>query len=300
MVEAAGVTPIHQHGAEGAREITAEMRPDVDGPPVGAVSDRSVPGFDDGPAVGVRVYRPETDEPVPTVVFLHGGGFVLGDLESHDVLCRHVVRESGCAVVAVDYRRAPEHPFPAAVEDAYAATEWAAANPGEVGGDGRLAVMGDSAGGNLAAAVSLMARDWEGPEIDYQVLVYPAVSPSTDWQSHGKNAEGYYLEGADMAWFEDCYFGSRVNHANPYAFPLVAADHADLPPATVVTTGFDPLRDEGVAYANALRDVGVRVEHRNYDDVIHGFVTMLAGPTNLQAAHDAVAEIGDDLQTALE
>jgi acetyl esterase len=298
MVEAADVLPLHQYGPEGAREVTREMRPDVDGPEVGDVTDRTVPGPENGTEVPIRIYRPrgEGEGPFPTVVFFHGGGYVIGDLDSHDVPCRHLVNESGCVVVAVDYRLAPEHPFPAAVEDAHAALEWVAANPDEVGGDGRLAVMGDSAGGNLAAVVSLMARDRDGPEIDRQVLVYPAVSPREDWPSRENNAEGYYLEESDMEWFGDCYYGSDVHEANPYAFPLVACSHADLPPATVLTAGFDPLRDEGVAYAEALSEAGVPVEHRNYGGMIHGFFTMLAGPVELDRAHEAVADVAGDLR----
>jgi len=295
-VEEADVLPLNQYGPEGAREVSRQMRPDVDGPEVGDVTDRTVPGPEGGEEVPVRTYRPEGEGPFPTVVFFHGGGYVIGDLDSHDVPCRHLVAESGCGVVAVDYRLAPEHPFPAAVEDAYAALEWVAANPGTVDGDGRLAVMGDSAGGNLAAVVSLMARDREGPDIDRQVLVYPAVSPREDWPSRVENAEGYYLEEPDLEWFGDCYFGSDVHEANPYAFPLVACSHADLPPATVLTAGFDPLRDEGVAYAEALEDAGVPVDHRNYEDAIHGFFTMLAEPANLDRAHEAVADVAADLR----
>ena len=299
-VEAADVLPLHQYGAEGAREVSAEMRPDVDGPEIGEVTDRAVPGPHGGEEIPVRIYRPEGEGPSPTIVFFHGGGFVIGGLDSHDVLCRHLVRESGCSVVAVDYRLAPEHPFPAAVEDAYAALEWVGSNPEEVDGDGRLAVMGDSAGGNLAAAVSLMARDRDGSGIDRQVLVYPAVSPREDWPSREANAEGYYLEGPDMEWFGECYYGSDVHEANPYAFPLVACSHADLPPATVLTAGFDPLRDEGAAYAEALEEAGVEVEHRNYPGMIHAFFTMLAGPVELDRAHEAVADVADDLRETFE
>jgi acetyl esterase len=300
MVDEADVMPLNQYGPEGAREVSRRMRPDVAGPDVGEVTARTVPGPGEADPIPVRVYRPEGEGPFPTVVFYHGGGYVIGGLESHDVLCRHIVRESGCGLVAVDYRLAPEHPFPAAVEDAYAALEWVAANPEEVDGDGRLAAMGDSAGGNLAAVVSLVARDRDGPEIDRQVLVYPAVSPREDWPSRENNAEGYYLEEPDMEWFGDCYYGSDVHEANPYAFPLVACSHADLPPATVLTAGFDPLRDEGVAYAEALAEADVSVEHRNYDDAIHGFFTMLAEPADLERAHEAVADVAGDLRATFE
>ncbi len=295
------VFPLKQYGPEGAREFLAEMRPDdIEKPPVGDVTDRTIPGLaDDDPDIPVRIYTPDGDGPFPTVVFFHGGGYVIGDLESHDVLCREVVRESGCVVMATDYRLAPEHPFPGAVEDAYAATEWAAAHTDDLDGDGSLAVMGDSAGGNLSAAVTLMARDHDGPAIDFQALVYPAVSASEDWDSYAENAEGYYLTAEDMEWFSECYYGSIAHDANPYAHPLVACDHAGLPPASIVTAGFDPLRDQGVAYAEALDDAGVDVTHRNYADMIHGFFSMLSEPTELDSAHDAVEAVAADLSTAL-
>jgi acetyl esterase len=299
QIAALDALPLAQYGPEGARETFAQMRSDAEGPAVGSVTDREVPGFEDGPDVSVRIYEPDTAGPTPTVLFAHGGGFVIGGLESHDLVCRTVVDEAGVRVVAVDYRLAPEHPFPAAVEDTYAALEWAAATE-DLDSDGNLAVMGDSAGGNLAAAASLLARDWDGPDIDYQALVYPTVSPREDWPSRDQNGEGYYLNERDMQWFDDCYFGSRVHAGNPYAVPLVAADHSDLPPATVLTAGFDPLRDEGVAYAEALADAGVPVEHRNHDDMIHGFFSMLADPANLDAAHEAHAALAADLNAAFD
>lgn len=292
------VVPFRQHGPEGAREVTRAMRPDVDGPAVGSVSDRTVLG----PAgeIPVRVYRPVGEGPFPALVYFHGGGFVFGDLDSHDVLCRHLTREADCVVVAVDYRLAPEHPFPAAVEDAYAVTEWVGSNPAEVEGNGGLAVGGDSAGGNLAAVVSLLTRDRAGPDLDRQVLLYPTLSPDGDHPSRRELAEGYYLEETDMEWFYDCYYASDVHDANPYAFPPVACSHTDLPPATFVTAGFDVLRDEGIAYAETLREADVPVSHHHYDDVIHGFCTMLAEPANLERGHEAVAAVAGDLRSTFE
>jgi acetyl esterase len=294
-IEEFGVLPLNQYGAEGAREVYAEMRPDVEGPSVGSVEDRTVPGTES--EIPVRIYRPEGEGPFPTVVFYHGGGFVIGDLESHDVVCRYLCREAGATVVAVDYRRAPEDPFPAAVQDCYDATVWAAGN---VEGDGNLAVMGDSAGGNLAAAVSLMARDLDGPEIDRQVLVYPATSRSDDWESMERFAEGYFLLEADMEWFHDSYLPREVHEANPYANPLEAADLSGLPPATVLTAGFDPLRDQGLAYAEALEAAGVEVQFRNYEAMIHGFFTMLEGMAELVAAHEALESVVGDLHGSFE
>ena len=299
QIEEVGILPLHQHGPEGAREVYSEMRPDVDGPDVGSVEDRTVPGYEDGPEVPVRIYRPEGEGPFPTVVFYHGGGFVIGDLESHDIACRYIANETDSVVVAVDYRLAPEHPFPAAVEDCYAATVWAAGAE-ELDGDGNLAVMGDSAGGNLAAAVSLMARDMDGPAIDRQVLVYPATSRSDDWESMDRFGEGYFLQAEDMEWFHDSYIPDSVHEANPYANPLEAKELSGLPPATVITAGFDPLRDQGLAYAEALQAAGVDVEFRNYEEMIHGFFTMLEGMAELDDAHEALSGVVDDLEASLD
>ena len=298
-IEEFGVLPLNQYGPEGAREVYSELQPDVDGPDVGAVEDRTVPGYDGGPEVPVRLYRPEGEGPFPTVVFYHGGGFVIGDLESHDITCRYLANETESVVVAVDYRLAPEHPFPAAAEDCYAATVWAA-GAADLDSDGNLAVMGDSAGGNLAAVVSLMARDLDGPAIDRQILVYPATSRSDDWPSMEQFAEGYFLQAVDMDWFHDSYIPDEVHEANPYANPLEAKELSGLPPATVVTAGFDPLRDQGAAYAEALEAAGVDVEYRNYEEMIHGFFTMLEGMGELDAAHEAVDSVAADLDASFE
>ena len=303
QLESLEVFPLRQHGPSAARDLLRNFGASHEEPAMADVTYRTVSGYDsrvgeDRDEVPVRVFTPEGEGPFPVTVFYHGGGFVIGDLETHDGLCRHVADATGCVVVAVDYRLAPEHPFPAALEDAYAATEWVAENPEEVDGDGQLAVMGDSAGGNLAAAVTLLARERDGPDIDYQVLVYPAVDHREDRPSWEQNKQGYFLVVEDMEWFAGCYFGSDIHEANPYAFPLTADSHADLPPATVLTAGFDPLRDEGIAYAETLSGAGVSVQHHNYDDMIHGFITMLAPPADLTVAHEAVAEISADLQAA--
>lgn len=292
--------PLRQYGPEQAREMYANIGPDVDGPAVGAVEDRSIPGYDDGPDVPVRLYRPDAvaDDERPTIVFYHGGGFVIGDLDTHDVVCRHVTNETGSVVISVDYRLAPEHPFPAAVRDAYAALEWAAGADAP-GDEDRLVVMGDSAGGNLAAVVSLMARDLAGPRIDYQVLFYPATSRRDDWESMERFGTGYFLDEADMEWFHESYVQDPIHDANPYANPLEAKDLSGLPPATVITAGFDPLRDQGAAYAEALDQDGVSVTYRNYDDVIHGFINMIEGLAELEAAAAALSAVADDLERTL-
>jgi acetyl esterase len=265
-----------------------------DPPAVGRVVDRTLPGPDDD--VPVRLYRPAGDGPFPTVVFFHGGGFVVGGLESHDLFCRHLTRESDCVVMSVDYRLAPEDPFPAAVEDAYAAVEWAAANPHSLAGDGQLAVVGDSAGGNLAAVCSLAAAERDGPDLDYQYLLYPGVGTEPGQESVRVHA-GKVLSEDDLEWFRECYYGSWVHERNPYADPTNATDLSGVAPATVLTAGHDPLRDGGRRYADQLEADGVPTRHVEYEDMIHGFATMLAAP-DLDRAHDAVADVAADLRAA--
>ncbi|NIB98441.1 alpha/beta hydrolase fold domain-containing protein [Halobacterium sp. R2-5] len=265
-----------------------------DPPAVGRVVDRSIPGPDGD--LRVRLYRPEGDGPFPTVVFYHGGGFVLGSIESHDLFCRHLTRESGCVVVSVDYRLAPEHPFPAAVEDASAALEWAADNPDALAGTGDLAVVGDSAGGTLAAVAALMAAERDGPDVDYQYLLYPGVGVEEDQASVREHA-GKVLAEDDLQWFRECYYGSEIHERNPYADPTNACDLSGVAPATVLTAGFDPLRDGGRRYADQLAADGVPTRHVEYEDVIHGFATMLSAP-DLDRAHEAVADVADDLRAA--
>jgi acetyl esterase len=261
-------------------------------PSVGATLDRTIPG----PAgeLDARLYLPDADGPFPTVVFFHGGGFVFGSIGTHDWLCRHLTRESGCAVLSVDYRLAPEHPFPAAVEDAYAAVEWAAANPDAVGGTGTIAVVGDSAGGTLAAGVALMATERDGPEIAYQALCYPGIGIEEDQPSVRENT-GIVLSEADIEFFEDCYYGSEIHRRNPYADPTNAADISGVAPATVVTAGFDPLRDGGKAYAEQLVRDGVPTRYENYDGMVHGFMTF----RDIDRARDAIADVAADLADAL-
>jgi len=262
---------------------------------VGATYEEAIPGPDGG--LPVRIYRPAGEGPFPTIVYFHGGGYILGGLDSHDLLCRQLAGEADSVVVSVDYRLAPEHPFPAAVEDAYAATEWAARNADALASDGSLAVAGDSAGGTLAAVTCLMARDRDGPEINYQVLGYPAVNVEEKQDSVRKHA-GRVLDEDDLRWFRELYFGSDVHLRNPYADPSNACSLSGLPPATVVTAGFDPLRDGAVEYVRRLEDDGVSVSHRHYDDMIHGFLTMLSESEDVDRAHEAVADVGADLREA--
>ena len=243
------------------------------GEDVASVEDLEVPG-PDGP-LPVRVYRPDgAAVPAPVVVFFHGGGWVLGSIATHDATCRGLANRTGAVYVSVDYRLAPEHPYPAAPEDCYAATCWVADHAADLGVDpGRLAVAGDSAGGNLAAVVCQMARDRSGPAIAFQLLIYPVTDLDLDrWPSMEENADGPLLTREGMDWFARHYVGTLPFTGDPYAAPIRAADLSGLPPAYVATAGHDPLRDEGASYAEALAAAGVTVGYDNFATMIHGFV----------------------------
>jgi acetyl esterase len=262
---------------------------------VAHVENRTIPG----PAgeIPVRIYRPESRGKLPALVYYHGGGFVLCNLDTHDGTCRSLANAAGCAVVSVDYRLAPEHRFPAAPEDCYAALEWTARSGGEIGIDpARIAVGGDSAGGNLGAVVSQMARDRRGPALRFQLLVYPVTDCRFDTASYRENAEGYFLTTNMMKWFWKQYLADPLDAANPYASPLRAKDLAGLPPGLCITAEMDPLRDEGEAYAARLREAGVPVVTRRYDGVFHGFFGMGA---LIEQGKRAVAEAGSALRRAL-
>jgi acetyl esterase len=294
-----GLPPLYRLSLEEARETYRDLCI-LDGTPepVGDVTERSVPGRNG--RVPVRTYEPAGDGPHPSVVFFHGGGWILGGLETHDALCRALTNAGDCVVTAVDYRLAPEHSFPAALEDCYAAARWVDANAEEIGAKpGAFATCGDSAGGTLAAGVSLLARDRDGPDIDYQALAYPPTNYAFGTDSYTENAQGYFLTREDMKRFWSGYLRSEHDGNHPYASPLRAESLGDLPPSLVVTCGFDPLRDEGRAFADRLEEAGVPTRHRHYDDLIHGFLTMLADP-ELDRAREAIEDIGDELRRALD
>lgn len=277
------------------RQAAAEVIPEAP-EAVGAVEDRTVPG-PAGP-VPVRVYRPagSTEAALPVVAFFHGGGWVVCDLDSHDGMCRAICNASACAVVAVDYRLAPEHRFPAGVEDAYAVTAWLGEHAAEVGGDAsRLAVCGDSAGGNLAAVVSLMARDRGGPAIGLQVLVYPVIDFRFDTPSHLDPGDPKVLQSDEVRYYWYEYLTNEVDGLDPYASPIRAASLAGLPPALVILAEHDPLRDEGAAYAARLESEGVPVTVTLYDGMFHSFVTFLDA---LPEARTAVGEIAGALRNS--
>lgn len=284
-----GVPEWHQLSVEAARRIEDEVFTPESLPDVAFVRDLAFAG----PAgdVPVRVYHDDPAQPAPVVVFYHGGGWTLGTLDSIGGVCRELARRGDCVVVSVDYRLAPEHPFPAALDDAYAALGWAIENAPAFGGDAeRVSVAGTSAGGNLAAAVSLRARDVEGFDIAHQALLYPMTDRDTDRDSYREHGEGPLLTSADVEWFWANYCRSPVDAEHPYASVLRASDHHNLPPATVVTAGHDPLVDEGRAYADALADAGTPVEHRHYPSMAHGFLSLTA---DVPVADDALDDVVD-------
>ena len=244
--------------------------------------------------IAVRVYRPSSDI-LPALVFFHGGGWTIGDLDTHDVLCRQLAAGARCAVFSVDYRLAPENPFPAAVDDAVAATKYLMSNPGPLKIDAsRIAVGGDSAGGNLAAVVALELKKHN---LAFQLLIYPATDQRCEFDSHSRNGEGYLLTKEAIAFFRGGYLPDAKDWTDWRASPLLAADHRGVAPAYVLTAGFDPLLDEGRAYAKKLSAAGVAVEYREYADMVHGF--MLFGGA-LDTANAAVAECCARLRTAFE
>ena len=289
---------VHTLSPPEARAFRREVAlTDAEPEPVADVHDAVVRG--DGHGVPVRIYRPEVDGPLPVLVWAHGGGFVIGDVDTDDPTGRALANASGCAVVSVDYRLAPEHPFPAALRDVYAVAAWASESADRFGGDpDRLAVGGASAGGNLATGACRLARDRDGPVVDYQVLVYPVTSYGGSFPSR-EAFDGYFLTLDAIEWFDEQYLADPLHGHNPYAYPLEASDHSGLPPATVITAGFDPLWDEGEAYAEAMEGAGVSVVHRHYDDVIHAFFGRLQEP-NWERAREAVADVGSDLKGHFE
>jgi acetyl esterase len=267
------------HSPVRARAENAAGAAAVAGPP--RAMERVEPLEIPGPAgtMPARLYVPNgaTPAPRPLLVYYHGGGWVIGDLDTHDGVCRFLAAEGGIAVLSVGYRLAPEHPFPAPLDDSLAAFRWAVEEAGELGADpARIAVGGDSAGGNLAAALCLQTRDAGGPSPALQALIYPVTDAVGDQRSRELFAEGFLLTKADMEWFEGHYLPPGTAVDDPRVSVLRAPDLAGLPPAFLLTAGFDPLRDEGEAYAARLREAGVRVALRRHPGLIHGFANMTA------------------------
>jgi acetyl esterase len=276
---------------ESIRSRTAALGPFED---VAAVADHRVPVA--GGEITVRAYSPGGPGPHPALVYYHGGGWVIGDLYTHDGLCRSLTNAARCAVVSVDYRLAPESKYPVPAEDSYAALRWVAANAGRLGIDPRrIAIGGDSAGGNLATVVALMARERGGPALVHQVLIYPVTDHDLSTPSYLENATGYVLTREGMRWFWSHYLAREAQGREPHASPLRASSLAGLPSALVITAEYDPLRDEGEAYAARLRDAAVPVTVTRYPGMFHGFVRMTR---ILDKARTALDEIAGSLQKA--
>ncbi len=299
QIARAGRPKVHAVDVATAREAARLMSKVVDSReiPIGKVETIGVGGAE-GPNPA-RLYTPIASgaSGVPVLVYFHGGGWVIGDLDTHDTLCRALAASAGCKVVSVDYRLAPEHPFPAAAEDAYAAVKWVAANASAIGVDAnRIAVGGDSAGGNLAAVACLMAKEKNGPAIDFQLLLYPVTQIRARTESRLLHADIPILDSESMEWFENQYLGgNRASESDFRASPLAAPSFVGLPPAYVLTAGLDPLRDEGRLYAERLAAEGVATQHVYYEDMIHGFLSMSGV---LDTAKLAIDEIGKALATA--
>jgi acetyl esterase len=264
---------------------------------VGKVENFIIPG--PGGEIRARAYTPVAAVgPLPTLIYFHGGGFVAGGLESHDGLCRLFAVEGGFKVIAVDYRLAPEHTYPAALDDAWAATQWIEQNAADIGVDaGRIAVGGDSAGGMLAAIITQLAREKGGLKIAYQLLLFPNTQMGGETSSLNEFAVGYFLERRAIEYFNSLYLPADVDKNAPQVSPLRAKDFASLPPAYVMLGGYDPLHDEGLAYAEKLRAAGVKVTIADYADMVHCFIYL---QTILPQAHDAVAKAAKAVRAALD
>jgi acetyl esterase len=300
FIEARGIPPTHTLSPADARAFYRDRRTATqpEAPQVAEVRELKA----EGPhgTIPVRLYRPlgsTADAALPVLVYFHGGGWVIGDLDTHDVLCRSLANGAGCAVASIDYRMGPEHRFPAAVDDVLAATRWVHREAASLGLDaGRLAVGGDSAGGNLAAVAAIAARDAGDLPIVFQLLIYPATDQRRGHPSHEANGQGYLLTRDTMAYFHDHYIDDLRHDLDWRASPLLHGDLSGLPPALVLTAGYDPLRDEGMAYAEALTAAGSRAAYVCFERQIHGFITM--GKV-LDEADTAIALCCAELRRAL-
>ncbi len=297
MQAAAGTPPLQEQTIEMARAGYVALAEAVGpGPDLFAVRDENIPG-PDGNSIPLRIYRPSDENNLAVLLYIHGGGWVIGDLDTHDEVCRALAHDAGVIVVAVHYRLAPEHPFPAAVHDCYAALEWISANAQTIGADAqRIAVGGDSAGGNLAAVISQIARDREGPEIQLQLLIYPATDMTQAHASIETNGEGMVLTQLGMQWFRGHYLPDSLEWTNPMASPLHAQDLSKLPRALVITAEYDPLRDEGEDYAGRLKSAGTEVEVKRYDGMVHMFYQLSA---LVDAGQEAIDQSVGALKRAL-
>jgi acetyl esterase len=283
--------PMQEMPPAGMREFYSATNAGNTLAPVESVQDIDADG------IPVRVYRPILNKELPCLVFFHGGGWVIGNLDTHDNVCRYLALQVGCVVVAVDYRLAPEHPFPAALDDCYAATCWVASQGAELGIDiNKIAVGGDSAGGHLAATVCLKAQTLDGPSLVHQLLVYPVTNAAFDTASYIENAEGYSLTKGLMHAFWQHYIGDQPRD-NPLISPLRAKDLSGMPSATVITAEYDPLRDEGEAFGEKLKSAGVETTIKRYDGMIHGFFHMQDA---LEVGREAMQLAAKELRMAFQ
>jgi acetyl esterase len=291
QIEQSGLPPLNELAPSDARTQAKLMTELVGaGPEVARLDEFSIPTS--AGEIPARRYVPA--DPAAVILWIHGGGWVICDLDTHDAMCRLLAIESGCEVIAIDYRLAPEHPFPAPLDDCWDALRWVAGQAGEL----PVIVAGDSAGGNMAAVCALRARDRGGPELALQVLVYPATSgdltsPSCDKYGEGRDT---FLTVAEMEWFWAHYVGDASDDSGPELRPLRAQDHSSLPPTIIVTAEYDPLRDDGLAYAKALQNAGVAVTHHHYDDVVHAFFSLV---NMLDRGNEAVAQVGAEIRAAV-
>jgi acetyl esterase len=293
QMESLQIPPNEQLTPDEAREFR-KLRPLAPGPETCKVSNVSV--YNDGISIPVRVYEPAGSGPFPILVWYHGGGWVLGNIETADPISRHLCEASNFVVMSVDYRLAPESKFPAAVIDALAVAEWASKQGHIYNGDPELvAVGGDSAGGNLATVVAIKAKQLGSPNIFFQLLVYPVTDFNFETKSYIENSEGYSLTRNGMKWFWDHYLNDENDSCNPDATPMNAESLEDLPPALIITAEFDPLRDEGELYGEKLQNAGVNVTISRYDGVVHGFFTMTSV---LDLAKNALKEAANALKSA--
>jgi acetyl esterase len=290
--EAEGNPPLESFSPVEARQLAADSLKLIGGTlePVRSIENLRIPGPDC--EIPIRVYTPDAPAPRPALIYFHGGGWVVCDLDTHDVVCTAIANRAGSTVIAVGYRLAPEHKFPAAVIDSYAATAWVAANAEQLGIDAkRISVGGDSAGGNLAAVVSLKSRDEKGPAISHQILVYPVTDLSSfSTPSYQEFGEDHYLTKKEMEWFRENYLRNMDDARNPDASPLLARDLSRLPPALIITAECDPLRDEGAAYAKRLIDAGVPVTYTCYAGMIHPFFSLSGA---IPQAFGAIQQVAD-------
>lgn len=295
QLEKAGVPPLHTMSPQAARAAYSALRSTTNIEEVGSVEDRQIPGPHGN--IRIRIYKPlkVDSEKLPILVFYHGGGWVIGNLDTHDAACRTLTNGAECIVVSVDYRLAPEHKFPVAVEDAFAALEWVADHAEEIGGNReKIAVGGDSAGGNLATVATIIAKEKQAPNLVFQLLIYPSTGVGST-KSYEENGEGYYLTKDLMAWFRKQYLNSPDDTNHPYCSPYLNEDASGLPSAFIMTAEYDPLRDDGKAYADKLKAAGVDVEYVDYAGMIHGFITM----TNfIDKGKDALLDAANALKKA--